>query len=235
MRFIEHIIEPTKLLLAWQSSDETHRVRYVVAELNRDADDVSLIYLINTDDFKKAQARGFDSYPAFKETDVAHNNVMDAFMRRVPPRSRGDFHQYLEGLRLRPDACLSNFALLGYSGAKLPSDGFSLIHPFNDVDNACELVIEAAGFRHKQKKHGVEAKIDTPVSFSKEFNEAMQETAIRIVADGVPIGYVTRGLIPTFLNWMTSGRIANAWVEKTNGMPGKPTAYIFVEVSGQKR
>jgi len=35
MRFIEHIIEPNKLLLAWQASDEKHRTRYVVRILNK--------------------------------------------------------------------------------------------------------------------------------------------------------------------------------------------------------
>ncbi len=42
MRFIEHIIEPTKLLLAWQSSDENHRKRYIVAEITRVGDVISL-------------------------------------------------------------------------------------------------------------------------------------------------------------------------------------------------
>ena len=233
MRFIEHIIEPTKLLLAWQSLDETHRTRYIVAELNRIENGVSLTYLVNTDDFKKAQARGFESYPAFKETNITHSNVLDAFMRRVPPRSRGDISQYLEGIRLKPDAEFSNFALLGYSGAKLPSDGFSLIHPFNDVDGECELLIEAAGFRHLKKNRDLDVKIDAPASFLKEFNTVTNEDAICIAIGGQHIGYVNRGLIPTFLDWMNDKRIKNAWIDKINGTPGKPTAYVYVEISAK--
>jgi hypothetical protein len=34
LHIIEHIIEPTKLLLAWQSMDEKHRKRYIIAELH---------------------------------------------------------------------------------------------------------------------------------------------------------------------------------------------------------
>ena len=203
MRFIEHIIEPTKLLLAWQSSDEKHRIRYIVAELNRVGDEINLMYLVNTEDFRKAQSRGFESYPAFQDTNKVHHNVLDAFMRRLPPRTRGDFSLYLEGLRLKPETQFSDFALLGYSGAKLPSDGFSIIHPFNNVESACELLIEAAGFRHIKKDHDIEITIGDSASFSKQFNDTTQEEAIRITtADGKHIGYVNRGLIPTFFDWI---------------------------------
>lgn len=231
MHFIKHIIEPTKLLLAWQSSDEAHRTRYIVGELYRAENEINLRYLTNTEDFRNAQNRGFESYPAFQDTDKIHHNVLDAFMRRLPPRTRGDFPQYLEGLRLKPEAQLSNFALLGYSGAKLPSDGFSIIHPFNDAKGACELLLEAAGFRHIKKNHDIEIKIDDPAIFSKELNETTQEEAIHITIHGKHIGYVNRGLIPTFLDWMDNGRIAGAWIEKINGTPGKPTAYLYVQIS----
>jgi hypothetical protein len=152
MRFIEHIIEPTKLLLAWQASDEKHRIRYIVAELNRVGEEISLTYLPKTNDFAKAQEHGFEAYPAFQDINKTHHNVLDAFMRRLPPRTRGDFPQYLEGLRLRMNAQISDFALLGYSGAKLLSDGFSLIHPFDHVNGSCELLLEAAGYRHIQQQ-----------------------------------------------------------------------------------
>lgn len=235
MRFIQHIIEPTELLLAWQSSDEKHRTRYIVAALNRVDNDISLKYLVDTPDFHTALDRGFDFYPAFKEHDRIHSNVLDAFMRRLPPRKRGDFSEYLAGIRLKPDVELSDFALLGYSGAKLLSDGFSIIHPFRHVEGPCELLIEAAGFRHRKKSDGIEAKIDASVSFVKEeCNSFTQESAICIYADNVNIGYVNRALIPTFLDWIGSGRIVNAWVEKVNGTPERPTAYIYVEVAAKQ-
>lgn len=232
MYFIQHIIEPIKLLLAWQSSDETHRTRYIVGELNRTGDKVSLTYLNDTNDFRKAQGRGFESYPAFKDVNKIHNDVLDAFLRRLPPRTRGDFSSYLESLRLEPDTELSDFALLGYSGAKLLSDGFSIIHPFNNVNFSCELLLEAAGFRHIQKNHdGI--KVNDTVSFENEFNDATQEKAIRIIANGKHIGYVNRGLLPTFFDWLNNNRISDAWIEKVNGSPGKPSVYIYVKVSSK--
>lgn len=234
MHFIEHIIEPNKLLLAWQSSDEEHRTRYIVAELNRAKNDqIMLAYLVNTDDFRKAQSKGFESYPAFPDINKTYDNVLDAFMRRLPPRTRGDFPQYLEGLRLKPDLQLSDFALLGYSGAKLPSDGFSIIHPFNSVLGACELLVEAAGYRHIKKNNDIKINTNDPASFSKEFNDATQAEAIHITSNGQHIGYINRGLIPAFIDWMQTERITDAWIEKINGVPGKPTAYIYVKISAE--
>jgi len=234
MHFIEHIIEPNRLLLAWQTSDEKHRTRYIVGELRRVGEKIDLIYLPETDDFVKAQQYGFNAYPAFQETGKTHHHVLDAFMRRLPPRSRGDFPQYLEGIRLKRDVQISNFALLGYSGAKLLSDGFSIIHPFDNVNNSCELLIEAAGYRHIQKNNQIPVEIGMPVSFSKEFNKNTQEDAIAINADGARIGYVNRGLIPTFLDWLIEERIEGAWVEKMNGTSGKPAVYIYVKIKPSK-
>ncbi|HEX4044328.1 MAG TPA: hypothetical protein VHZ76_01510 [Gammaproteobacteria bacterium] len=76
----------------------------------------------------------------------------------------------LEGLRLQADVQISDFALLGYSGAKLLSDGFSIIHPFAHANGPCELLLEAAGYRHIQQSDKAIIQIDDPVSFSTKFN-----------------------------------------------------------------
>jgi len=233
MRFIEHIIEPAKLLLTWQSPDEKHRTRYIVAELNRVGNEISLSYLPETKDFVSAQEWGFEAYPAFQDIGMIHHNVLDAFMRRLPPRARGDFSQYLEGLRLKPDVQISDFALLGYSGAKLLSDGFSIIHPFNDVSGSCEMLLEASGYRHIHNGNNFTIQMNDPASFSIEMNDAIQEEAIRIDVDGKRIGYVNRGLIPTYTDWIKNGRIAGAWIDKINGTPGKPAVYLYVQVSSK--
>lgn len=234
MHLIEHIIEPQKLLLAWQSSDERQCTRYIVAELERTLENkVDLTYLKNSQDFCKAKEMGFESYPAFNDINEIYHDVIDAFMRRLPPRTRGDFSQYMEGFRLRPDARLSDFALLGYSGAKLPSDGFSIINPFYNVNTEFELLLEAAGYRHLRKNHdGIkEIKINDRVVFFKNFNQTIQEDAFEIKVDSKVIGYVNRGLLPVFSRWMEQGRVSDAWIEKINGSPEKPSVYLYVKIS----
>lgn len=228
--FIEHIIEPTKLLLVWQSSNEQHRKRYVVAEIHRSDDDkYTLMYLVNSKDFIEAQKYGFEYYPAFKEIYKIHDNVLDAFMRRLPPKTRGDYSKYLEGLRLKPDVELTDFAMLGYSGAKLLSDEFSIIHPFNDVEGPCELLIEVAGYRHRIEKIKASPTLNSHAAFERSYFG--EEDSIEIIVNGDYIGCVTRALIPTFQNWLDDNRIKDAFVEKTNGTATKPTLYLFVQIT----
>ncbi len=232
MQFIEHIIEPKKLLLTWQSADEVRRTRYVVGELQLTESGVTLTYVSNTKDFSEAQSRGFQAYPAFLDTNATHHNVLDAFMRRLPPRSRGDFVQYLEGLRLKPNSPLSDFALLGYSGARLPTDGFSVIHPFIEAEGPCELLLEATGFRQIHQDFNF-LNIGDSVTFASEYNQEVQEEAIRINVNNTLIGYVTRALLPTFQAWLNEGRVQDARIEKINAIPGKPTVYVFVKISAK--
>ncbi len=230
MHFIEHIIEPTKLLLAWQSPRD--RTRYIVGEFNRHGEEITLTYLVDTADFKRAKKKGFEFYPAFRELNKIHHNVLDAFMRRLPPKTRGDFPEYLEALRIKPDAQLSDFALLGYSGAKLPFDDFSVIHPFNSVDEKCELVLEVAGFKYNiQGLEDQDIKLGAPVCLLEEEHEPnTSERAIKLTVNNKLVGYVNRGLIPTFWDWIETKRIIGAWIEKINGSPGKPALYIYVAV-----
>lgn len=235
MHFIQHIIEPTKLLLSWQSSDENKRTRYIIAELHRAQENITLRYLPNTTDFNQAEKLGFEFYPAFPDIQKIHDKVLDTFMRRLPPRNRGDFSKYLEELRIKDDSKISDFALLGYSGAKLLSDGFSIIHPFENVDGACELLLEVAGYRfHVPDENSPQIKIDTPVTFSiEECNDVTKAAAVRIMANHHCIGYVNRGLIPTFLDWIENQRVS-AWVEKMNETIGRPSVYLYVKVSAAK-
>ncbi len=109
---------------------------------------VSFRYLTDTEDFRRARDLGFVSYPAFRKLDREYTEgVMAAFQRRVPPRSRGDFSQYLELLRLRASVNLSELGLLAYSAARLPTDGFSLVWPLTEVSAPGEVLLEVAGFR----------------------------------------------------------------------------------------
>lgn len=78
MHFIEHIIEPTRLLMAWQSSNEKHRTRYIMAELMLVDGKVDLTYLLKTKDFQLAQQLGFESHTAFPNINLTYHNVLDA-------------------------------------------------------------------------------------------------------------------------------------------------------------
>ena len=105
MKFIEHFFHPTRLWLCWQPAALAgKRMRRIVAEVVQAADGGGILrYLADTPDYRSAVEQGFHGYPAFRTAQVEHRSgVMEAFMRRLPPRSREDFVEYLRMYRLPP-------------------------------------------------------------------------------------------------------------------------------------
>src|SRR5262245_960870 len=135
--WIEHVVDPHRLFLAWQAPDQFgDRFRWAVGEISRDESNYTFRYLQGAEFESLNQGRtesalaalGYRGYPAFKPRQTVHTqNVVGPFLRRVPPRGRSDFNDYKEQFRLRPDIEISDFALLGITEAKLPSDGFCLV------------------------------------------------------------------------------------------------------------
>ncbi|WP_404361386.1 hypothetical protein [Methylotuvimicrobium sp. KM1] len=128
MNLISYVPQPNRLLLVWQAPEGKSRKRFVVGEIRLEGKHYTFRYLANTKDFADARIEGFVCYPAFRKLTQEYNeSVLETFLRRVPPRKRGDFNKYLKQWRLSPEVDISDFALLGHTGAKLPNDGFSLI------------------------------------------------------------------------------------------------------------
>jgi hypothetical protein len=233
MNLITHIIEPQRLLLVWQGPEGGDRSRRIVAELLRTNHAIELHYLTQSEDFRKARENGFEGYPAFPKTDrVYKEGVIETFMLRLPPRERSDFNKYLESQRISTAVRISDFALLGYSGAKLPSDGFSIVHPFDDVDSPCELLTEIAGFRYYEGVN-MNLAIGTNVTLQPEPGNQFDSLAIAVLANGTKIGYVGRGLLDAFHRWLNNQREITAVIEKINGRPDRPSIMIYVSVVPQ--
>lgn len=231
IRFIENIIEPERLLLSWQPPvGAENRLRRFVGELVRQGDDANLRYLRDTEDFQIARTLGFSEYPGFT-IDTDHQGVMSAFMLRLPPRKRADFKRYLESFRILPDANISDFALLGYSGAKLPDDDFTIIHPFDEAVPPFELLISVQGYRYNQQaipydqlSLGMQAQLVADPENSHDPN------AVMVLINENKCGYVCRGLAEQVLKWIRNGYTISASVERLNGYQDNPKIYIFVTV-----
>jgi hypothetical protein len=229
MNLIKHIIEPNRLLLIWQAPEGCDRTRRVIGELRRVDDNVVLKYLTDSDDFEAAQKCGFKGYPAFmKFSRIYDEGVLETFMKRLPPRNRPDFAEYLENLRIPSDAKLSDFALLGYSGAKLPSDWFAIAISFDDVREPCEFLTEVAGFRYYE---GMKMEVPVGASVDLEADPENQHDpmAIKVTFDGHKIGYIGRGQLVAFHKWLNNDQIT-AVVEKSNGRTDRPSIMLFVTV-----
>jgi hypothetical protein len=234
MRYIEHIVESDRLLLSWQTPMPGKcRQRMFVAELIRRGEDADLVYLKQSPEFAKAQDLGLTEFPGFSIEKTIHENVLASFMKRLPPRSRGDFVRFLDALRLEEGvkATISDFALLGYSGAKLPEDDFTVVNPFDNASVPFELMLEIQGYRHYMESiPRSELSKDMQAFFEPEPDNEYDPQAIKIMINGIKAGYVCRGLTASFHKWFSAGNTITAYLERINGTEHKPKIFLYVSV-----
>ena len=234
MNRIQHIVEPYRIWLVWQPSSPEHLgSRRVVGEVLRAEPQGGALfhYLEETEDFQAARAEGFDGYPAFKLSSRVHSQgVLDAFMRRLPPRNREDFGDYLIQHRLPEGFASTDMALLAYTGGKLPGDRFEFCADLDGARPPFELVIEIAGFRHQDQVKPTDLVLDDPVLFIPEPDNQHDCHAIAIHYNGQRIGFVGRAHTPEFHAWTAKGYSIEATIERINGKPERPLIYLFVKV-----
>lgn len=233
MNRLSHIVEPQRLLLTWQPADEqaATRTRRIVGEVFKQADgSMAFRYLKDSLDYQAAVAAGFQGFPAFQIADKEFNKgVIESFLRRLPPRGREDFDEYLAQHRLPAPFPYSDFALLGYTGARLPSDGFSLIPVFPSDAVPCDYLLEVAGVRHVIGTDISAINVGDPISFTVDSQNPVDQDALSVVHNGRSIGYVNRALRSTFHDWLKGHRV-HASVERQNGKPDRPLIFVRVSV-----
>ncbi|PCJ52459.1 MAG: hypothetical protein COA73_16240 [Candidatus Hydrogenedentota bacterium] len=237
--YIEHIIEPEKLLVTWQgetTGSTEARHRKIVGELVCHAETITLNYSTDTKEFHEAQESGFDGVPGFP----IGTNIFDAtsaFIRRLPPRSRKDFPEYLHGFRIAEGVELSDFALMGYTGARLTDDGITLVHPFDNADPPFEIYTQVQGYRHYMDDIPLSTiQSGQQVNFVSEPNNEYDPDAVRIdlaesELEQPTIGYISKGLASNFSRWIQNGYQVNGVIERLNGIPERPLIYVFVTVT----
>jgi hypothetical protein len=233
--------EPVRLILAWQAPDpEKDRLRWAVGELSSTTGVATFSYY-DGDEFARLNsgrsqdelwAAGFRGYPAFDVRNtlsgVFSDGVLEAFLRRVPSRSRTDFPRYLEHLRVRSPAGLGPFALLAVAEAKLPSDGFSLVDPLDPAADRRDVVFEVAGHGHyRDSRAGLSE--EQAVRLARDPTNAHDAYAVRVEADGRLIGFVNRLQAPAVGRWLDA-RAVSASLLRLSGTPERLRAFVFLRV-----
>nr|WP_300312863.1 HIRAN domain-containing protein [Halomonas sp.] len=231
-RFIEHIVEPHRLLLFWQARESKSRSRFYVGQIVKQGNQVVLKYDLEGAEFIKAKELGFHGYPAFPLKHQEHSHqVLEAFMRRLPPRNRSDFGKYLQHFAINPSSDVSDFALLGYTGAKLPNDGFELVHPFDEPPERFEFLIEIAGFRHETEISADDLKEGDSITFRSDPTNSFDSKAIRIESQGRKLGFVPKGCVDVLHRAFEDGAEVRGEIFRKNGSPDRPLIYVLTHIA----
>lgn len=236
MNWIENICEPKRLILAWQAPDHTGvRHRWAIGDLTPSNGDLNLRYYEGNEFVRQNPGRtaadlerlGYRGYPGLRPKDVIHSGVFEAFRRRLPPQSRPDFEEYQKHFRISPRLRLSDFALLGYTEAKLPNDGFSVVNPLECTGDTFEYMLEVAGSRYYSD--GPRPEVGAHVSFQAEPTNEHDPNAIMIMMDRSRIGYVNRLQASAVHRWIAECSV-EATIERINGSAERPRIFVFVKV-----
>lgn len=229
MRHINNFIEPQILYLVWQgagTSSEKRKKRVVGHIYKNELNQVCLKYLYDTEDYVDALKNGFEGYSAFDVGTQVHINVLDIFMRRLPPRSRRDFKKYLNSIRIRNAETLSDFTLLGYTQAKSPSDGFTIVNPFDGANQDFEFLTEVAGTRYHCKSEPTK---DSKAELILEDNNKYDPKAVRIDIDGNKVGYLNRFIATRYREWITTAEV-KAYPERFYYQHNYPYVWLYISV-----
>ncbi|AJI96701.1 hypothetical protein BD65_1883 [Yersinia ruckeri] len=230
---IQNMFEPFRLMLTWQPASGGSR--FVVGELIRDSqDNVVFNYLLETEPFINAQAKGFQGFPAFDIKNRTHSNdVMQTFMRRLPPRRREDFLDYLNNFRLPETFNGSDFALLAYTGGKVAGDGFSFVPDLSSVKTPFDYVMEVAGTRYIIEEGRLnlnEIEIGDEVAFINEDDNPKDCNAIIVAKNQNRLGYVNQALCVALRHFAKTNKVSGVVVRK-NGTPERPLVYVMLSVN----
>lgn len=233
MNRLTYVHEPARLLVTWQRPDnQPPRTRRVVAEIVRKNDKVVFRYLSDTPDFQEAMALGFMGFPAFNPTTNEHETgVLEALSRRLPPRKRDDFDEYLMQYRLPANFDGSDLALLGYTGGKLPSDTFGFVPDFSQTELPIDLLLEVAGHHHQEAMGRFQPQVGMPITFQLDPANEYDANAVQVLHDNQCLGYVNRALHPWFANLLREGRSLSAFIERVNGKPERPLIYVMCHIA----
>lgn len=234
MNILHHIVEPSRLLMTWQPQDEASksRTRRVIGEVCIEPGGQFVFrYLKGTPDFEEASKAGFKGVPAFRLEDTEiHQGVIESLLRRLPPRKREDFADFLAQHRLPAPFNYSDFTLLGYTGARLPSDGFALMPDFHEDTVPCDYLMEVAGLRHVLGTDVTGIHVGDAVTFEIDRENPVDQDALLAICQGKKIGYVNRALKASLHRWLQLHHVS-ATVEKLNGKPERPLIYVNISVN----
>lgn len=225
---ISKIAEPNRLLVTWQPA--SGGTRYIIGSIEgANTDNPYFKYSDDEDELSNAAKHGFVGHPSFRLNGKNYPNPLDVFMRRLPPRARPDFYKYLAEFGLPATFDGSNACLLAYTGARLPSDGFSILPDLDTMDAPFDYITELAGTRYQLNVSIDEIQLGDSVDINLEDDNACDASAIAVCHNGVRIGYINKAHCSSIRKLLTTKKLSSV-VCKKSGTPERPLIHINLMV-----
>lgn len=231
---IENPIQTERALLTWQRplSAGGRRDRFAVGEFRQSPDGVIFEYLPE-EMLQTARSQGYRSYPGLlPSAERTSSEALSVMMRRLPPRDRSDFPDFMRAFGLSPQADFSDLSLLAYTGARVKSDSdsFGITETFDGFDQPFDYVFDIAGVRHYLATLNATAEEDD-VTFRHEANNDFDPRAIEVLnSRGLRLGYLNKLQAPKMLEWLATGSVV-ARVFRKNGRPDYPRLFVKAQIT----
>ncbi|MEZ5903596.1 MAG: hypothetical protein R3C69_00190 [Geminicoccaceae bacterium] len=150
---------------------------------------------------------GYAGYLAFSLKRLVHDEgVLRTFMRRLPPRGRRIF-QVRHQFACSPGLVLSGFALLGQTGAMLPSDGFSLVRPVGPGSQPLRCCCWRSRATAIMLEDKAAIEIGMPVELQPRAGERARSVSGEVVAGTRKLGFLEACRRRPFRRWLESRRV----------------------------
>ena len=225
-------IQTQRALLAWQRplAERGARRRYAVAELLQQGRDVSFAYRQDSEDLGAALDAGFRGYPGLPlHFCGGGRTAFDVLRRRLPPSTREDFPEFLEGFGLSPEMGLSDLSQLAYTGAYLTGDSFGIVETFDGFSAPFRYVFDVAGYRW-YRHDAPDLAVGEPISFRPNPTNPHDPCAVEVLCrTDIRIGHINRLQTGPVRAWLTDGTIT-AQVFRQNGRAAYPRLFVMAEV-----
>ncbi|RKR03938.1 hypothetical protein [Maricaulis maris] len=238
---LDRIQTPEKLILAWEAPlNFPNRTRWAVGEMvNLDRPSPTFRYFGEEElqdrnggrSLTQLSASGFVGYPAFRFSPGRSwdgEEVLKAFLRRLPDPKRSDYEKYLANFCIPSGKVLSPFQLMSITELRSPNDGFSMVDPLCSEWTSCDLILELAGTRHyiSNIPEGFKGK---SVILDHDVENPFDDHAVQATVGSQNIGYINRLQAKSVLYWL-SNRLVEASLLRVNGTPHRPRPYVFLRV-----
>jgi hypothetical protein len=229
---IDNPIQTNRALLTWMRplGAGGRRDRYVIAELVQDSAGVCFTW--QTKDLEAARQTGFDGYPGITLNLGTRNyEAIKVLLRRLPPRGRSDFPDFLRAFGMAPEARWSDLSLLAYTGARVvsDSDGFGVAETFDGFDRAFRYVFDVSSFR-KYRDGSPDLHEGDQIRFQCEDTNAFDPQAVQVLDfRNNCLGYINRTQTERMRSWLADGQV-DAHVFRINGRSSYPRLFVEADI-----